>query len=91
MCLFSVILDASIPNGKRNQGSRRETHFSSNLAAPDREPGSLSISIEKIRKATKNFSTSLKIGQGGFGAVYKGKLDGVPVAIKRAKKVKFDS
>ncbi|XP_022935425.1 calmodulin-binding receptor-like cytoplasmic kinase 2 [Cucurbita moschata] len=82
--------DASIPNGKRNQGSRRETQFSSNLAAPDREPGSLSISIEKIRKATKNFSTSLKIGQGGFGAVYKGKLDGVPVAIKRAKKSIYD-
>lgn len=83
--------DASSHNSKRNQGSRRETHFSSNLAAHDREPGSLRISIEEIRKATKNFSASSKIGQGGFGAVYKGKLDGVLVAIKRAKKVKFDS
>ncbi|XP_023522269.1 calmodulin-binding receptor-like cytoplasmic kinase 2 [Cucurbita pepo subsp. pepo] len=83
--------DASSHNSKRNQGSRRETHFSSNLAAHDREPGSLRISIEEIRKATKNFSASSKIGQGGFGAVYKGKLDGVLVAIKRAKKSVYDN
>lgn len=88
---FSVISDTSSHNGSRNQGSRRESHFSSNLAAHDREPGSLKISIDEIRKATKNFSTASKIGQGGFGAVYKGKLDGMLVAIKRAKKVQnFD-
>ncbi|CAK9319081.1 unnamed protein product [Citrullus colocynthis] len=82
--------DASSHNSKRNQGSRREPHFSSNLAH-DREPGSLRISIEEIRKATKNFSASSKIGQGGFGTVYKGKLDGVLVAIKRAKKSVYDN
>ncbi|KAA0048958.1 hypothetical protein IC582_012249 [Cucumis melo] len=82
--------DASSHNGKRNQGSRREPRSSSNLAH-DREPGSLRINIEEIRKATKNFSASSKIGQGGFGAVYKGKLDGVLVAIKRAKKSVYDN
>lgn len=42
-----------------------------------------------IQKATKNFSPNLKIGQGGFGTVYKGKLDdGMVVAIKRARKVR---
>lgn len=53
-----------------------------------KEPGSVQFTIEEIIKATKNFSLSLKIGQGGFGTVYKGRLgDGTLVAVKRAKKV----
>nr|GME12034.1 putative receptor-like protein kinase At4g00960 [Ipomoea batatas] len=36
-----------------------------------------------IKKATNNFSDSNKIGQGGFGPVYKGKLNGHDVAVKR--------
>ncbi|KAL5669195.1 hypothetical protein ACJX0J_021416, partial [Zea mays] len=44
------------------------------------------FSIEEILSATNNFSPALKIGQGGFGAVYKGVLpDGTVVAVKRAK------
>jgi len=44
--------------------------------------------MEEIIQATRNFSPSFKIGQGGFGAVYKTKLlDGTIVAVKRAKKV----
>ncbi|XP_066332925.1 calmodulin-binding receptor-like cytoplasmic kinase 2 [Miscanthus floridulus] len=44
------------------------------------------FSIEEILTATNNFSPALKIGQGGFGAVYKGVLpDGTVVAVKRAK------
>jgi serine/threonine protein kinase len=44
--------------------------------------------MSELIKATSNFSPSLKIGQGGFGTVFKGKLrDGKIVAIKRAKKV----
>ena len=46
------------------------------------------FSIEEILTATNNFSPALKIGQGGFGAVYKGVLpDGTVVAVKRAKLV----
>jgi serine/threonine protein kinase len=42
--------------------------------------------MEEILKATNNFSPALKIGQGGFGAVYKGVLpDGTVVAVKRAR------
>jgi septation ring formation regulator EzrA len=36
----------------------------------------------EIKEATKNFDLSLKIGEGGFGAVYKGFLRSTNVAIK---------
>ncbi|KAJ9188311.1 hypothetical protein P3X46_003679 [Hevea brasiliensis] len=56
-----------------------------------REPGSVKFTMEEIYKATRNFSPSFKIGQGGFGTVYKGRLqDGTLVAIKRAKKSVHD-
>ncbi|KAF8376797.1 hypothetical protein HHK36_031533 [Tetracentron sinense] len=49
--------------------------------------GTTKFSIEEIYKATDKFSTANRIGDGGFGTVYKGKLrDGSIVAIKRAKK-----
>ncbi|KAM7493461.1 hypothetical protein LguiB_028070 [Lonicera macranthoides] len=38
--------------------------------------------IEEIETATNKFSDSLKIGEGGYGPVYRGKLDHTPVAIK---------
>ncbi|XP_059430620.1 calmodulin-binding receptor-like cytoplasmic kinase 2 [Corylus avellana] len=45
------------------------------------------FSIEEIYKATENFAPVNKIGEGGFGTVYKGRLrDGTLVAVKRAKK-----
>lgn len=57
-----------------------------------KEPGSVKFSMADIHKATKNFSPTLKVGQGGFGTVYKGQLpDGTLVAVKRAKKVNSSS
>ncbi|KAE8698454.1 hypothetical protein F3Y22_tig00110597pilonHSYRG00236 [Hibiscus syriacus] len=38
--------------------------------------------IEEIEAATEFFSEALKIGEGGYGPVYKGHLDHTPVAIK---------
>ncbi|KAK4388728.1 U-box domain-containing protein 52 [Sesamum angolense] len=38
--------------------------------------------IDEIQAATDKFSRSMKIGEGGYGPVFKGKLDHTPVAIK---------
>ncbi|OAY26885.1 U-box domain-containing protein 35 isoform X2 [Manihot esculenta] len=38
--------------------------------------------IEEIEEATDKFSLANKIGEGGYGPVYKGRLDHTPVAIK---------
>ncbi|TVU10347.1 hypothetical protein EJB05_43871, partial [Eragrostis curvula] len=44
------------------------------------------VKFGDIVAATQNFSESNKIGQGGFGKVYKGMLGGQEVAIKRLSK-----
>ncbi|KAL0873679.1 hypothetical protein Bca101_023384 [Brassica carinata] len=45
---------------------------------------SLHFDFDTIRVATDEFSLSNKIGEGGFGAVYKGRLqDGQEIAVKR--------
>ena len=41
--------------------------------------------IEEIEEATKGFSNSLRIGEGGYGPVYRCELDHTPVAIKVLK------
>ncbi|CAL5410896.1 unnamed protein product [Camellia sinensis] len=46
-----------------------------------------SIQLDLIRAATKHFSGENKLGEGGFGPVYKGILsDGKEIAVKRLKK-----
>ncbi|CAN4103548.1 unnamed protein product [Withania somnifera] len=54
--------------------------------------GSIQLNLNQALKATQNFASSQKIGEGGFGAVYKAQLpDGQIVAIKRARKEHFDA
>ncbi|PKI70396.1 hypothetical protein CRG98_009210 [Punica granatum] len=54
--------------------------------------GSIHLNLNQVVKATRNFSPSMVIGEGGFGMVYKAQLeDGQVVAIKRAKKEYFES
>ncbi|KAI3676598.1 hypothetical protein L1987_86209 [Smallanthus sonchifolius] len=44
----------------------------------------ISFSLKQLKSATSNFSAANKIGEGGFGPVYKGTLsDGTVVAVKQ--------
>ncbi|KAK4367276.1 hypothetical protein RND71_015156 [Anisodus tanguticus] len=64
--------------------ARRETE-EKNLALNDLCQNNIryrKYTIEEIELTTKNFSNSEKIGEGGYGPVYKGRLDHTPVAIK---------
>ncbi|KAF5193821.1 Cysteine-rich receptor-like protein kinase, partial [Thalictrum thalictroides] len=52
-----------------------------------RSEDSLQFDLNMIRTATNNFSDANKLGEGGFGAVYKGALfDGQMIAVKRLSK-----
>nr|XP_043615891.1 G-type lectin S-receptor-like serine/threonine-protein kinase At4g27290 [Erigeron canadensis] len=44
------------------------------------------FSLSQIYRATNNFSMENKLGEGGFGPVYKGMLEGQEVAVKRLSK-----
>lgn len=65
--------------------------FSSSIEIQAKSPGAETFTMAELTRATANFSQSNKIGQGGFGMVYKGRLkDGRIVAIKRGKKDAFE-
>lgn len=51
-------------------------------ALPHRDVRYRRYTIEEIEEATENFADSRKIGEGGYGPVYKCYLDHTPVAIK---------
>ncbi|KAJ3701153.1 hypothetical protein LUZ61_004858 [Rhynchospora tenuis] len=62
---------------KKSQIEDEEEHIGNNLELP-------SFTFDCIVAATSNFSSSNKLGEGGFGPVYKGKLpNGEEIAVKR--------
>ncbi|CAN7116543.1 unnamed protein product [Brassica rapa subsp. narinosa] len=68
---------------------RRQSYNTLNLENDDDiiSLESLQIDVKTIEAATDQFSETKKIGQGGFGVVYKGTLpDGTKVAVKRLSK-----
>ncbi|XP_057981474.1 calmodulin-binding receptor-like cytoplasmic kinase 2 isoform X3 [Malania oleifera] len=87
----TVASDVSGASSQRSRSSNRSIYASSYNSTQTREPGSAKFTMAEINKATRNFSPSFKIGQGGFGTVYKARLDdGTQVAVKRAKKIVYD-
>jgi hypothetical protein len=46
----------------------------------------LLFTFKELQSATQNFSPTLLVGEGGFGRVYYGVLDGREVAVKRLEK-----
>ncbi|XVE63321.1 hypothetical protein DITRI_Ditri07aG0010700 [Diplodiscus trichospermus] len=61
---------------------RKESTFEQDLKGIDLKTSS--FSLRQIKAATNNFDASNKIGEGGFGPVYKGVLaDGTTIAVKQ--------
>ncbi|KAI3721396.1 hypothetical protein L2E82_32406 [Cichorium intybus] len=89
---LSVVLYAISIKRKRsymkNRGRRVQSidrQYSTDVEKEDLELNFLSLSI--IAKATNNFSVDNKLGEGGFGPVYKGVLEnGQEIAVKRLSK-----
>ncbi|XP_010275667.1 PREDICTED: calmodulin-binding receptor-like cytoplasmic kinase 2 [Nelumbo nucifera] len=87
----SVASESSVSGREKRRSSNRGVNSRSYNSTQTMEPGSVKFTIAEIYKATRNFSPTLKIGQGGFGTVYKGRFeDGTLVAVKRAKKSIYD-
>ncbi|KAM3749375.1 hypothetical protein ACB098_05G179800 [Castanea mollissima] len=65
---------------KRNRRKKVESEDEDEISAV----ASLQFDFGKIRVATQNFSDANKLGEGGFGTVYKGKFsNGQEIAVKR--------
>ncbi|KAF7840697.1 cysteine-rich receptor-like protein kinase 10 [Senna tora] len=78
---FSIIGSFCLQRRRRkNYNTDMQDSFRNELTFKD----SLHFDLATIEAATNSFSEEKKIGQGGFGAVYKGALyDGKEIAVKR--------
>ncbi|XP_020224175.1 putative receptor-like protein kinase At4g00960 [Cajanus cajan] len=78
--IFICIYFRARKPGKKYKTQQQEEHDDDEIDISE----SLQFSFNTIREATDNFSDSNKLGQGGFGAVYKGRLsNGQEIAVKR--------
>ncbi|KAG9454225.1 hypothetical protein H6P81_007129 [Aristolochia fimbriata] len=88
ICVVSVVLAAGISGILCICLSRRMRQWENKRVTGDEEEmrssESLLFDLGTLRSATDNFSNTNKLGEGGFGPVYKGKLpDGQEIAVKR--------
>ncbi|XP_026385289.1 cysteine-rich receptor-like protein kinase 10 isoform X2 [Papaver somniferum] len=75
VCFYCLRKKKSVTSKSYVQGASRD---------PMANQDSLQFDLVTIRDATNEFSDANKLGEGGFGAVYKGKLqDGQEIAVKR--------
>ncbi|KAL5814511.1 hypothetical protein ACOSQ4_025152 [Xanthoceras sorbifolium] len=67
----------------RSRGQAGATNCNGFIEFVEDLPESAEFSLADLQTATCDFSESFKIGQGGFGCVYKGEMLGRTVAIKK--------
>uniref|UniRef100_A0A0E0Q9H6 non-specific serine/threonine protein kinase n=1 Tax=Oryza rufipogon TaxID=4529 RepID=A0A0E0Q9H6_ORYRU len=81
LCMWTV---------RKKSRSAKAEHLSELDASEDLESvKSTLLTLGSLQVATDNFDESKKLGEGGFGAVYKGHLFGQEVAVKRMAKDVF--
>ncbi|XAR73578.1 Non-specific serine/threonine protein kinase [Bertholletia excelsa] len=77
----AIIISATV-GGARSRKARADQR--ANLLGASELRGPMLYSYKDLKSATKNFSEENKLGEGGFGDVYKGTLkNGNVVAVKR--------
>ncbi|XVF59345.1 hypothetical protein PTKIN_Ptkin07bG0268100 [Pterospermum kingtungense] len=74
----------SLPLYGRGSSYNRMSEKTSNMS-PSNLNLALRISYSEIEQSSKNFDSSLLIGEGGFGKVYQGTFRGQKVAVKRSE------
>ncbi|KAK6935068.1 Serine-threonine/tyrosine-protein kinase, catalytic domain [Dillenia turbinata] len=95
---------SSAPKTNKEKSSNQVSKSCSSLSSPrgisdlykEKENSLRVFSLSELRTATNNFNRLLKIGEGGFGSVYKGSIkpangqgDPIVVAIKKLNKNGF--
>lgn len=91
---FKVVFDqhstSSQPGSERRNANTFQLFTNVNDDHQKSAAAAEKFTMKDILSATCNWSPSNKIGQGGFGLVYKGRLkDGRMVAIKRSRMDQF--
>ncbi|XP_060672906.1 G-type lectin S-receptor-like serine/threonine-protein kinase CES101 isoform X2 [Ziziphus jujuba] len=100
--LFCLWVKFNCSGINRSQVGTREVHTSltSQISTNNDDPSGANLielsrkndhelprlSFSSVVKATDNFSVLNKLGEGGYGPVYKGKLQGYEIAVKRLSK-----
>ncbi|XP_044461360.1 putative receptor-like protein kinase At4g00960 [Mangifera indica] len=78
---FSYVLLRRTRKAKEKKRRKQELEDAADEIEPEE---SLQFDFSTIKAATDNFSIDNKLGQGGFGSVYKGRLpNGQEIAVKR--------
>ncbi|MQM03725.1 hypothetical protein Taro_036507 [Colocasia esculenta] len=87
-CFFVKRLISHVDKRKTRKLLRlEEINFSQTLGSQDDMSDVPLFAFKSVKAATRNFSGTNQLGEGGFGAVYKGKLStGHEVAVKRLSK-----
>ncbi|XP_010552133.1 PREDICTED: probable LRR receptor-like serine/threonine-protein kinase At1g53430 [Tarenaya hassleriana] len=81
-CVFVALIIAIILRRKGYLGGKESYDNVPELRGLDLQTGS--FTLKQIKRATNTFDVANKIGEGGFGPVYKGVLsDGTTIAVKQ--------
>ncbi|WJX63524.1 non-specific serine/threonine protein kinase [Trifolium repens] len=85
--VVSSSTDLSSGSTNKNSSNWKFSYSYASSSTKSEQLGVGNFTFDEIYKSTAKFSPDNQIGEGGFGTVYRGKLnDGTIVAVKRAKK-----